>query len=542
MTSKSAPSLYYPIAEAIQAHGVSRELMLDMMADGRFELMHNIQREFPVPFDLTEAALDFAFDGPRRSLIYPELIDVIRREEPPRSGLARKVCGLAEFQGRVTDWGRALSKCFAQLEKVAKAEDRSWPSDEYWQASQLAYLLNDTARLEGVATSDPLPERAALNRAAAARFRRFMTKHQLDAEQPRRMLEAVAEGRPVRFERPTVVVRTSTTFWDAVQTLPECGEEALVDSLVFLPMLRGLGLDVVLIPQTFNAGPAFAAPFDLDDPNLVCIIANHKYSYRVHPKLLNYRRYFSNRYLLDYGGYSGWTITPPLSELMATADTATAEAFCAHERHNTMAPLGWPKEVTSRDPYVFVPLQLQNDSVEALAFVHPSEMLDMCIRYFVPRGWQVVTKLHPKDRNPEMLALAERFTKHPRVTLASSPSIRLVWHASAVAVVNSTVGWESVLAQKPILSFGLSDYSQVTFPIHNECDMDRARLPLNASEKQMQDVLYHYFATKRALDGVPEMVEYARVQIMALLAGKEPPALNQAPSRCRFGERWPTSR
>lgn len=121
-------------------------------------------------------------------------------------------------------------------------------------------------------------------------------------------------------------------------------------------------------------------------------------------------------------------------------------------------------------PYVFVALHYQPERTTSPgggAFCDQVRMVDL-IAKAVPAGWTVYVKEHPGQLAPFWKGEQCRTTQFydeiaamPNVRLVplSSPPFPLIDHARAVATISGTIGWESLIRGKPVLTFGDSWYS-----------------------------------------------------------------------------------
>ena len=116
--------------------------------------------------------------------------------------------------------------------------------------------------------------------------------------------------------------------------------------------------------------------------------------------------------------------------------------------------------------FVLVPLQVQKDSQlilhspligndlrRLLALVERAAgMVDATLR--------VVVKLHPQEQPHVQKRHLRLLSEFPRITFVSKPPMRdLLPHASAIVTVNSTVGFEAFLYDKPVVTLGRNFYT-----------------------------------------------------------------------------------
>ena len=108
------------------------------------------------------------------------------------------------------------------------------------------------------------------------------------------------------------------------------------------------------------------------------------------------------------------------------------------------------------EPYLFIPGQLSYDSVMQLAKIPANTFYKAMSEQAHKHGLKVVYKPHPaelvKGARPNTL-------RAPEGAIISNASIhKLIAGAEAVATVNSGVGFEALLHEKPVYISGLADY------------------------------------------------------------------------------------
>ncbi|MET3855399.1 hypothetical protein [Rhizobium sp. OAE497] len=127
--------------------------------------------------------------------------------------------------------------------------------------------------------------------------------------------------------------------------------------------------------------------------------------------------------------------------------------------------------------FVFVALQMVGDSVQELAHFTPMEMLDEVIAACARRGYTVVVKRHPLCGSAAVGRYLAEAQGSGRITLASGSIHAIIARAAAVCVVNSGVGAEALLHEKPVYVFGRADYMGACFVCATAGDFDRQFQP-----------------------------------------------------------------
>jgi hypothetical protein len=171
----------------------------------------------------------------------------------------------------------------------------------------------------------------------------------------------------------------------------------------------------------------------------------------------------------DRSGYAGWSHFSRLSAAQiisscSASDQLVAEFFEDEKqrviRGNISKYEQPPPNAVERLSlrYIFVALQLLADAVSQNAFMTPFEMLDEIIGSAQDQGLCVVVKRHPLCSSPEIGTYLCNIKKNPNVIVSSGNIHSLIAGSEAVCVINSGVGSEALLHEKPVYVFGRSDY------------------------------------------------------------------------------------
>ena len=125
-------------------------------------------------------------------------------------------------------------------------------------------------------------------------------------------------------------------------------------------------------------------------------------------------------------------------------------------------------------PCIAVFLQTEdNRDVGETCHLTPRQMIKALLERDDPRP--VVVKPHPKERTPETLDwLVRQAKKDPRLQIFLGNIHDLLAKADVVVTINSAVGIEAMLHEKPVVLCGDTDF-------HHICDMVRKRREMDAA-------------------------------------------------------------
>ncbi|WP_162620550.1 capsular polysaccharide export protein, LipB/KpsS family [Limimaricola cinnabarinus] len=108
--------------------------------------------------------------------------------------------------------------------------------------------------------------------------------------------------------------------------------------------------------------------------------------------------------------------------------------------------------------YVFVPLQIQNDSVVRGSWLDASAALDRIVSAASGRGLKTVIKRHPHCKSRKVARVLAEFGRNPDVTVSTGSIYDLIPGAEMVIGANSGVLFEALLQDRPVISFAASDF------------------------------------------------------------------------------------
>lgn len=215
----------------------------------------------------------------------------------------------------------------------------------------------------------------------------------------------------------------------------------------------------------------------------------------------SFRGYFT----FDTKGFSGWhsinssigQVTRELNTLKPKKTELFIEKIRKEFIENKISKYEQPKELDLKQAdYIFIPLQLPNDIVSKCAIIDTYSLVKMVIK-LAKRHPELVflIKPHPLTKAGRIRNLLKNVPKN--ISITNGNIHNLIRQAKFVLTVNSGVGAEALLYEKPVLSTGWSEYSVISPPLKTYKELETRVLecynaPLSPSN-MASDYLFFYF-------------------------------------------------
>lgn len=124
-----------------------------------------------------------------------------------------------------------------------------------------------------------------------------------------------------------------------------------------------------------------------------------------------------------------------------------------------ISALSKDKILKNTSDYIFVPLQVSND---AQLWMHSDyknvDLITHALSLVDNDGSQIVVKIHPAEMAVNELVLISELRDKYAFKISMEPTTRLIEQAGAIVTINSTVGLEAMLYQKPLSILGRTYY------------------------------------------------------------------------------------
>ena len=142
-------------------------------------------------------------------------------------------------------------------------------------------------------------------------------------------------------------------------------------------------------------------------------------------------------------------------ETVSATDAAQFYAFWQKRQYQD-APLN-----TSRDGFIFVPLQGRMAEQRSFQSCSPLEMIEQCIAHNPAR--QIIATIHPGESysEVEIAALESLEARYPTLRVDVGDMVPLLQTCDYVGTQNSSVAFAGYFFGKPALLFGLIDFHHI---------------------------------------------------------------------------------
>ena len=170
-----------------------------------------------------------------------------------------------------------------------------------------------------------------------------------------------------------------------------------------------------------------------------------------------------------------------------------------HKKENTFSykqeyqltdPGEQESEQSLPEKFIFIPMQVEDDSQLLLnaTWIRNNESLIAAVFRALENTKQsipVVIKPHPSEYRRTDYVQLQR--KYPRLIFSRAGTIELIKKSSLIITINSTVGFEGLIFQKPVIVLGKALYSEIDMIERADNDVDLANKILNSLGKVLPE-------------------------------------------------------
>lgn len=211
--------------------------------------------------------------------------------------------------------------------------------------------------------------------------------------------------------------------------------------------------------------------------------------------------YFS----LDPHGYAGWSSIAGMSQLPPEVEAVSSQALEDNlqslrretvevNRSKYAQPARGNGEVLPKS-FIFLPLQVLDDAVQQLAHIPLLELLAALLEHARTEHAPLVLKRHPACKDSRVETLLKRAARTPGVTLTTASIHDILPRARAVVTINSGVGLEALIHERPVILAGRAEYAYACAQVSS---VEELRATLNgldfdqAWRERIRRFLYFY--------------------------------------------------
>ncbi|GCJ06369.1 hypothetical protein BvCmsL27A_04226 [Escherichia coli] len=171
----------------------------------------------------------------------------------------------------------------------------------------------------------------------------------------------------------------------------------------------------------------------------------------------------AERCSMDYMGYAGYSsladdFTYKIIDNYSKHINNIEQQISFYIKNNISKYKQSDEEFHLESDYVFIPMQVTTDAVASLSYIDGIKLLKLVSEYFFNTSTKVVVKRHPYCNSIEVEKLINELEKEGKIIVSDSSVHHLIKTSKAVITVNSGVGLETVIHNKPVIITGKSDY------------------------------------------------------------------------------------
>lgn len=220
--------------------------------------------------------------------------------------------------------------------------------------------------------------------------------------------------------------------------------------------------------------------------------------------------YFFDIINIDEIGYSGWSSLcsdEKEIEKVKSIDILKAEKDFLYYKEKyidkNLSKYQQPEinEDNLPDSFIFIPLQVFDDSVMKKSYFEPMFWLKTIVENLTKNQINIVIKRHPRCYIKELEIVLDEFKEFKNITIYEGSIHNAIKKCDAVYTINSGVGFESLFHLKPVVTFGEVDYQSATFNIKDFKELGNNLIPILTDEKKDYIKKFiSYFMTYKNID------------------------------------------
>lgn len=181
------------------------------------------------------------------------------------------------------------------------------------------------------------------------------------------------------------------------------------------------------------------------------------------PNTWHYKESFLKNWVqvdrLGYTGFHSWNVARgamPVNEKRLPRMAKKLDSYIASRQSKYDQASG---ETRIGAPYLFFPLQKPQDETSLFGRFRPQQIVEAALPWCAQNHVKLVIKRHPFCHSKQIENWLESLRFNAQIVLTGGDVADLVEGAKAVLTVNSSVGFESLLKGRKLLTFGKAEYS-----------------------------------------------------------------------------------
>lgn len=220
-------------------------------------------------------------------------------------------------------------------------------------------------------------------------------------------------------------------------------------------------------------------------------------------------------YTIDQSGYSGWSHIAQHPYLylkkINKIDIDDARKIIDSYRISLLSGFSKYKQpakasILPTDYYLF-PLQVRTDSVAKLAYLDSLDVLDQLDTLSQKYKKYIIVKRHPWCQSIAVQTKLNILQKeNPYIIVSNTDINHLIQHAKAVISCNSGTSFEALICNKPVFTFGASEWEFATQSLHHLHDVEKLFLEIPSlsieQEKFIAYLLSEYWVHHQDVDAI----------------------------------------
>lgn len=202
---------------------------------------------------------------------------------------------------------------------------------------------------------------------------------------------------------------------------------------------------------------------------------------------------------IDSKGYSGWSSMQNISK-EDLLNLKVNENFVIKLKSDYLISKEskYQQENSELDTsidFVFCALQIPTDNVANLSNISTVDMLKSVVNTYRESGIYVIVKRHPLCTDSSVSQILSEIQKEKHVIISNSNVHYLLDKCKAVYTINSGVGMEALFYEKPVFTFGKSEYQVCTEYINDIGKLDLFNQYDFTDKKRLIDNYLYYCFT-----------------------------------------------